>query len=125
MHREGRDHLSSGAGHPFGDEACRRSKAGAWLRTVFNILGPLTNPADASAQVIVVFDPALCETIAEVLSLLGSERVMVVHGDGMNEISNISETTIASLEGGEVSTYTVQPEDFGIARAVIGAGPRG
>ncbi|MHC1599468.1 MAG: anthranilate phosphoribosyltransferase [Candidatus Methanospirareceae archaeon] len=90
------------------------------VHTVFNIVGPLTNPAGASAQVIGVFDPALCETIAEVLSLLGSERAMVVHGDGMDEISNISETMIASLEDGEVSTYTVKPEDFGIARAVIG-----
>jgi anthranilate phosphoribosyltransferase len=89
------------------------------VRTVFNILGPLTNPAGASAQVIGVFDPALCETLAEVLSLLGSERAMVVHGDGMDEISNVSETMIASLEDGEVSTYTVKPEDFGFARAKV------
>ena len=89
------------------------------VRTVFNILGPLTNPAGASAQVIGVFDPALCETIARVLAILGSERAMVVHGDGMDEISNVSETTIASLEDGKVSTYTVEPEDFGFARAKI------
>lgn len=89
------------------------------VRTIFNILGPLTNPAGASAQIIGVFDPSLCETIARVLAILGSKRAMVVHGDGMDEISNISETTIASLEGGEVSTYTVKPEDFGIKRAKI------
>ncbi len=89
------------------------------VRTVFNILGPLTNPAGASAQVIGVFDPTLCETIARVLALLGSKRAMVVHGDGMDEISNISETTIASLENGEISTYTVEPEDFGFERAAI------
>ena len=89
------------------------------VRTVFNILGPLTNPAGAKAQVIGVFDPALCETLARVLALLGSERAMVVHGDGMDEISNISETVVASLEGGEVSTYTVKPEDFGIERAEV------
>ncbi len=90
------------------------------VRTVFNILGPLTNPAGAKAQVIGVFDPALCETLARVLALLGSKRAMVVHGDGMDEISNVGETVVASLECGEVSTYTVKPEDFGIERAVIG-----
>ena len=89
------------------------------VRTIFNILGPLTNPAGASAQVIGVFDPALCETIARVLARLGSKRAMVVHGDGMDEISNISETTIASLENGEITTYTVKPEDFGFERAAI------
>jgi len=89
------------------------------VRTVFNILGPLTNPAGARAQVIGVFDPALCETFARVLALLGSERAMVVHGDGMDEISNISETVVASLDGGEVSTYTVKPEDFGLERAKV------
>jgi len=89
------------------------------VRTIFNILGPLTNPAGASAQVIGVFDLELCETIAKVLALLGSERAMVVHGDGMDEISNIGETTIASLENGLVSTYTVKPEDFGFDRATI------
>ncbi|MCD6207120.1 MAG: anthranilate phosphoribosyltransferase [Methanosarcinales archaeon] len=89
------------------------------VRTVFNILGPLTNPAGARAQVIGVFDPALCETFARVLALLGSERAMVVHGDGMDEISNISETVVASLDEGEVSTYTVKPEDFGLERAKV------
>jgi len=89
------------------------------VRTIFNILGPLTNPAGARAQVIGVFDLELCETIANVLALLGSERAMVVHGDGMDEISNIGETTIASLEDGLVSTYTVKPEDFGFERATI------
>ncbi len=89
------------------------------VRTVFNILGPLTNPAGARAQVIGVFDLDLCETIANVLALLGSERAMVVHGDGMDEISNIGETMIASLEDGLVSTYTVKPEDFGFERATI------
>jgi len=89
------------------------------VRTVFNILGPLTNPAGARAQVIGVFDPVLCETLARVLALLGSERAMVVHGDGMDEISNISETVVASLDEGEVSTYTVKPEDFGLERAKV------
>jgi len=89
------------------------------VRTIFNILGPLTNPAGASAQIVGVFDPSLCETVARVLMKLGSKRAMVVHGNGMDEISNISETRIASLEDGKVLTYTVEPEDFGFARATI------
>lgn len=88
------------------------------VRTVFNILGPLTNPANAKAQVIGVFDKSLCEPLAEVLKKLGTERALVVHGDGMDEISNISETFVAELKDGKVSTYTLMPEDLGIKCAV-------
>ncbi|MGP8319895.1 MAG: anthranilate phosphoribosyltransferase [Methanosarcinaceae archaeon] len=88
------------------------------IRTVFNILGPLTNPANAKAQVIGVFDRSLCEPLAEVLKKLGTQRALVVHGDGMDEISNISDTYIAELKNGKVSTYTLAPEDIGIKCAV-------
>ena len=88
------------------------------VRTVFNILGPLTNPANAKAQVIGVFDKSLCKPLAEVLKKLGTERALVVHGDGMDEISNISETYVAELKDGKVSTYTLMPEDLGIKCAV-------
>ena len=87
------------------------------FRTVFNILGPLTNPANAKTQVIGVFDSALCVTMANVLKLLGTEKALVVHGSGLDEISNIGETTVAELNGGNVSTYTLTPEQLGVNRA--------
>lgn len=83
------------------------------MRTVFNILGPLTNPAGAKAQVMGVYDPELCEKLAQVLSLLGSERAMVVHGQGMDEIANTGETTVSELSKGSVKSYLLHPEDFG------------
>jgi len=88
------------------------------IRTVFNVLGPLTNPANAQAQVLGVFDASLVEPIARVLSRLGVEHALVVHGlEGMDEISTCGETLVAELKGGEVETYTLSPEDFGIRRA--------
>ncbi|MCK4937260.1 MAG: anthranilate phosphoribosyltransferase [Methanosarcinales archaeon] len=87
------------------------------VRTVFNILGPLTNPANAKAQVIGVFDESLCITMANVLNLLGSKRAFVVHGSGLDEISNLGQTTVAELNGGNVESYSLNPEDFGIKRA--------
>ncbi len=92
-----------------------RKKLG--VRTVFNILGPLTNPAGAKGQVVGVFDKKLCEPLAQALKELGSEHALVVHGDGMDEISNISETFVAELKNGEVSTYTLTPEALGMLRA--------
>jgi len=88
------------------------------VQTVFNILGPLTNPANATAQVIGVFDRKLCKPLAQVLKKLGTERALVVHGDGMDEISNIASTDVAELKDGTVSTYTLTPEELGIKRAV-------
>ncbi|HWR25006.1 MAG TPA: anthranilate phosphoribosyltransferase [Methanosarcina sp.] len=103
-----------------------RKKLG--VRTVFNILGPLTNPAGAKGQVIGVFDKRLCEPIAHALSELGTEQALVVHGDGMDEISNTGETFIAELKNGRVSTYTLTPEALGILRAspedIIGGSPK-
>ncbi len=86
------------------------------FRTVFNILGPLTNPAGAQAQVIGVFDNSLCEPMANVLKLLGTKRALVVHGSGMDEISNAGETAIAELNGGRITKYTISPEKLGIKR---------
>ncbi len=88
------------------------------IRTVFNILGPLTNPAGAQAQLMGVYDADLTETLAKVLKNLGSRRVMVVHGiDGLDELSTLGETQISELVDGEVITYTREPEDFGLKRA--------
>jgi len=92
-----------------------RKKLG--VRTVFNILGPLTNPAGAKGQVVGVFDKSLCEPIAYALAELGTEHALVVNGDGMDEISNVSETYVAELKDGKVSTYTITPESMGMLRA--------
>lgn len=87
------------------------------VRTLFNILGPMTNPAGVKRQLIGVFDGALCRPMAEVLSRLGSERIMVVHSDdGLDEISLAAETSVAELKNGAVSEYRLKPEDFGIQR---------
>ncbi len=89
------------------------------FRTVFNILGPLTNPANAKAQVIGVFDGSLCEPLADVLNILGTKRALVVHGSGMDEISNTGETQVAELNGGKISRYSLTPEKLGIKRVSI------
>lgn len=92
------------------------------VRTVFNILGPLTNPASAPNQVLGVFSTELVELLANVLAKLGSEHVLVVHADdGMDEISIGSATTVAELKNGKVNTYKVKPEDFGLKPADVGA----
>lgn len=88
------------------------------LRTIFNVLGPLTNPAGAQAQVIGVFSPALTEPLARVLGKLGTSHALVVHGmDGVDEISIEGPTVISEVQDGLVHTYRVTPEDLGIARA--------
>jgi anthranilate phosphoribosyltransferase len=92
------------------------------VRTLFNLLGPLTNPAGAQNQVVGVFSHALTTKLAAVLGELGSCRVLVVHGtDGMDEISISSPTFIAELKDGKVSEYTVQPEQFGFTPAPLNA----
>jgi anthranilate phosphoribosyltransferase len=92
------------------------------MRTIFNMLGPMTNPANVKRQVIGVFNGALCKPMAEVLGRLGSEHVMVVHAkDGLDEISLATETQIAELKNGEIREYTIKPEDFGIqSKSLIG-----
>ncbi len=88
------------------------------IRTVFNILGPLTNPAKASAQVIGVYDGGLIEVMAQVLKELGTVRAFVVHGeDGLDEISTTCESRVAELRDSWLRTYTIRPEDFGFPRA--------
>jgi len=88
------------------------------VRTIFNVLGPLTNPAGAPNQVIGVFSKDWLEPLAEVLKQLGSHHVMVVHADdGMDEISIASATSVAELKDGEIKTYTIQPEDFAMKKA--------
>lgn len=88
------------------------------LRTVFNILGPLTSPAGAERQLLGVFDAELTEMMAETLGRLGSTHALVVHGlDGLDELSTLGPTQVAELCDGEVSTYTVEPEQFGLPRA--------
>lgn len=89
------------------------------FRTVFNILGPLTNPANAKAQVIGVFDSSLLEPMANVLNILGTKRALVVHGDGMDEITNTGETRIVELNNGRLTKYTVTPEKLGIKRVSV------
>lgn len=90
------------------------------VRTIFNVLGPLTNPASAPNQVIGVFAKELVTPLAQVLKELGSRHVMVVHSDdGMDEISISAPTTVAELKNGEVTTYSIKPEDFGFNTADI------
>jgi len=92
------------------------------LRTIFNMLGPMTNPAGVKHQVLGVFSKALCRPLAEVLQRLGSEHVLVVHAqDGLDEISLAAPTLVAELKDGVVSEYSIQPEDFGIkSQSLIG-----
>jgi anthranilate phosphoribosyltransferase len=90
------------------------------MRTVFNLLGPLTNPANASAQVVGVYDASLTELVANALGELGVRRAFVVHGaEGLDEISLAGETYVAELRDGIVRTYTIAPEDFGLRRAPL------
>ena len=92
------------------------------LRTIFNMLGPMTNPAGVKHQVLGVFSQALCRPLAEVLQRLGSEHVLVVHAsDGLDEISLAAPTFVAELKDGQIREYQIQPEDFGIkSQTLIG-----
>ena len=88
------------------------------LRTVFNLLGPLTNPARATCQVVGVYSADLVEKLAEALSMLGLHRALVVHGtDGLDEITITAPTRIAEVREGQVHSYEVTPEEFGLPRA--------
>ncbi len=89
-------------------------------RTIFNVLGPLTNPASAPNQVLGVFSDELLEPMASVLQKLGSRHVLVVHArDGLDEISIGDKTEVAELKGGLIRRYSIQPEDFGMKRTPI------
>ncbi len=90
------------------------------MRTMFNLLGPLTNPARASGQVVGVYSLDLVEKLAEALSMLGLHRALVVHGlDGLDEITITGPTRVADAREGSVRSYEVEPEEFGMARATL------
>lgn len=92
------------------------------VRTIFNILGPLTNPAGAKNQLLGVFNADLTSILAQTLQRLGSQRAMIVHGsDGLDEITISGATKVAELKDGNIREYTVQPEDFGLERSAIEA----
>ncbi len=96
-----------------------RQKLG--MRTVFNILGPLTNPANATHQLIGVYDAALTDKIAKVLRILGLKKALVVHGEpGLDEVSISGKTKVSQLEDGEIETYFINPEDLGVESASPG-----
>ena len=90
------------------------------VRTLFNVLGPLTNPAGVPNQLLGVFSDELLEPIAEVLRRLGSRHVMVVHSrDGLDEISIGDKTEVAELKDGQVHRFAIQPEEFGVTRSSL------
>jgi anthranilate phosphoribosyltransferase len=92
------------------------------VRTLFNLLGPLTNPACVPNQLLGVFSAELLETLAEVLHRLGSRHVLAVNArDGLDEISVTDKTEVAELRDGEIRRYSLQPEDFGVRRAPLSA----
>jgi anthranilate phosphoribosyltransferase len=90
------------------------------LRTIFNLLGPLTNPAQASGQVVGVFSAELVGKLAEALAILGVRRALVVHGaDGLDEITVTAATHVAEVRDGNVRSYEVTPEEFGVQRSSL------
>ena len=91
------------------------------FRTVFNLLGPLSNPAGAKRQVMGVYDPRLLEPLAEVLGRLGATRAWTVHGQGLDELTTTGETEVAEWKDGVVHRFTVTPEDAGLPRADLAA----
>ncbi len=91
------------------------------MRTVFNVLGPLTNPAGADAQVVGVYDPALVPVLARALTRMDVGRAMVVHGSGLDEVAVHGETTVAEVDGEDLSEYTLTPADLGLERHAIEA----
>lgn len=88
-------------------------------RTIFNILGPLSNPAGAKRQLLGVYAPAWCQPIAEVLRDLGSETVWVVHGQGMDEIATTGSTEVTALEDGKIRSFQLTPADFGLPTVTL------
>ncbi|MEI8176793.1 MAG: anthranilate phosphoribosyltransferase [Candidatus Omnitrophota bacterium] len=90
------------------------------IRTIFNILGPLSNPANATHQIVGVFNPAITELLARVLANLGVQGAMVVHSeDGLDELSLSAKSKVTELKNGRIRTYAVQPKNFGLKRVDI------
>lgn len=96
-------------------------RRGLGVRTLFNLLGPLANPAEPAFQLMGVYDPALCTLAAQTLHHLGCRRAMVVHGGGLDEIALHAATTVACLEQGEVTTMVLTPEGLGLREAPVEA----
>ncbi|WP_435155176.1 anthranilate phosphoribosyltransferase [Haladaptatus sp. DFWS20] len=98
------------------------------IRTLFNVLGPLTNPAGADAQVVGVYDPDLVPVLARALAHMDVSHALVVHGSGMDEIAVHDETTVAEVTGSSIEEYALSPEDLGVGRydvsAVAGGTPK-
>ncbi len=90
-------------------------------RTLFNLLGPLVNPARPDVQQLGVYDPAWCRPLAETLKLLGCKRAMVIHGSGLDEIALHGATQVVELRDGELFDYQLQPSDFGVQQAPVNA----
>jgi anthranilate phosphoribosyltransferase len=97
------------------------------MRTIFNVLGPLTNPAGADAQVVGVYDPDLVPVLARALARMDAERALVVHGAGLDEIAVHGETTVAEVDGDAVEEYAIGPDDLGVdahpVEAIAGGDP--
>jgi len=112
--------LSAPACHPAMKHALPpRQEIG--LRTIFNLLGPLCNPAGAKRQLVGVYDPDLTATLAEVLLALGSEHAFVVHGaDGLDELSVTGPNRVSHLRDGQVKTFSIDPRDLGLPQAMLG-----
>ena len=91
------------------------------MRTVFNVLGPLTNPAGADAQVVGVYDPDLVTVLARALARMDIERALVVHGSGLDELGVHGDSTVAEVDGESVTEYTVTPDDLGVGTHELSA----
>lgn len=91
------------------------------IRTIFNLLGPLLNPASVRLQVVGVFDPAWAIPLAETLQRTGSERAWIVHGEGLDELTVAGDNQVVELHAGQVSRFTVAPEEAGLSRAPVSA----
>jgi len=137
IERDGIGYMHAPAFHP-AMKAVIGPRRELGMRTVFNVLGPLTNPAGADAQVVGVFDPGLVPVVARALSRMGVDRALVVHGSGIDEIAVHDETVVAEVDGeraeprsadgasgqrprAAIEEYTLQPEDLGIERAPVEA----
>src|SRR5690606_13977196 len=90
-------------------------------RTIFNLLGPLANPAGVRRQLLGVYLPEWIEPLAEVLKVLGSEAAWVVHGDGLDEMTTAGVTQIAELKDGTIRTFEIRPDDAGLQPATLAA----